>query len=303
MGGLKAKIPWTHGLFLIGTLAIAGIFPLAGFWSKDEIMAHAFLHGHYALYGLAALGAFLTSFYMFRLTYLTFYGESRMDHHTAHHVHESPMIMIGPLVVLGALAAIGGFPGVPPEHGWFHSFLQPVAGTAGGGEEHGGVGSVLMLMGIATVIALLGWGVAHYLYAVSSTAASAWAARASGLYTLLLNKYYVDELYDLLFVEPVKRLGLVWDWFDRTVIDGIVRSIGRLTETGAATSTWIEKHVIYGFLNVVGYANHLAARSWRKLQSGLVHHYAAIIVAGLFILVHFILAWWTGSATIGVALK
>ncbi|WP_455241802.1 NADH-quinone oxidoreductase subunit L, partial [Petrachloros mirabilis] len=90
MGGLSKKIPWTHRLFLIGTVAIAGIPPLAGFWSKDEIMGHAFIHHHYLYYGMAAIGAFLTSFYMFRLTYLTFYGSSRMDHHTEEHVHESP---------------------------------------------------------------------------------------------------------------------------------------------------------------------------------------------------------------------
>ncbi|HTK86944.1 MAG TPA: NADH-quinone oxidoreductase subunit L, partial [Nitrospiraceae bacterium] len=157
MGGLKDRIPWTHALFLIGTLAIAGIFPLSGFWSKDEILAHAFINHQYVLYGMGAVGSFLTAFYMFRLTYLTFYGHSRMDHHTAQHVHESPSIMIGPLVALSVLAVIGGFPGVPPESGWFHAFLHPVTAAAGAGGEHGGAGIVLMLMGIATVIALLGW--------------------------------------------------------------------------------------------------------------------------------------------------
>jgi NADH-quinone oxidoreductase subunit L len=304
MGGLKSKIPWTHALFLIGTLAIAGIFPLAGFWSKDEIMAHAFTHGYYALYVMAAIGAFLTAFYMFRLTYLTFYGRSRVDHHTAEHVHESPPVMIGPLVVLAALSVIGGFPGVPPEAGWFHHFLHPVAAVAGAGEEHAvGAGLIATLMAVATVIALLGWGLAHYLYSVRTEAATALAERAPGAYTTLLHKYYVDELYDFLIVEPLKRLGIVWDWFDRTVIDGVVLGVGRLTHSGSAFSTWIEKHVIYGFLNAVGYANHLAARSWRQLQSGQVHHYVAIIVAGLFILVHLILVWWSGSPAIGVALK
>ncbi|MGH7231695.1 MAG: NADH-quinone oxidoreductase subunit L [Nitrospiraceae bacterium] len=303
MGGLKAKIPWTHALFLIGTLAIAGIFPLSGFWSKDEIMAHAFMHGYYPLYGIAAIGAFLTAFYMFRLTYLTFYGRSRLDHRAAGHVHESPAIMIGPLVVLAGLAVVGGFPGIPPENGWFHSFLHPVAAATGTSESHGGIGLLLVLMGAATVIALLGWGLAHYLYAVRPDAAPAWSAQVPGLYTTLLNKYYVDEFYDLVIVEPIKRLGMVWDWFDRTVIDGIVVAVGRLTESGASGSTWIEKHVIYGFLNVIGYVNHVAARSWRRLQSGMVHHYAAIIIAGLFILVHVILAWWTGAVSFGVALR
>ncbi|MBM4121096.1 MAG: NADH-quinone oxidoreductase subunit L [Nitrospira sp.] len=302
MGGLRSKIPWTHALFLVGTLAIAGIFPLAGFWSKDEIMAHAFTHGQYVLYAMAAIGAFLTAFYMFRLTYLTFYGRSRLDHHVAEHVHESPAVMIGPLVVLAVLSVIGGFPGVPPESGWFHHFLHPVTVAAGGGEEHGaGFGLVATLMVVATAIALLGWGLAHYLYSVRTEAADNLAARAPGAYRTLLNKYYVDELYDFLFVEPAKRLGVVWDWFDRTVIDGIVLGVGRLTQSGSAGSTWIEKHAIYGLINVVGYANHLAARSWRRLQSGKVHHYAAIIVAGLFILVHLILVWWSGSSGIGVA--
>ncbi len=304
MGGLSKKIPWTHAVFLIGTLAIAGIFPLAGFWSKDEIMAHAFVHHHYLLYAMAAIGALLTSFYMFRLTYLTFYGRSRMDHHTAEHVHESPMIMIGPLVVLAGLSVIGGFPGVPPENGWFHHFLHPSV-AAGVEEEHGvSLGLVVSLMGVATVIALAGWGLAHYLYRIRPEAANQWAAKAPVVYTTLLNKYYVDELYDLLVVEPTKKLGQVWDWFDRTIIDGIVRGVGEMTESSAWLITWIEKHVIYAGLNVVGYSNHLAARAWRKLQSGMVHHYAAIIVAGLFILVHLVVVWWTaGSMGFGVALK
>jgi NADH-quinone oxidoreductase subunit L len=304
MGGLKQKIPWTHALFLAGTLAIAGIPPLAGFWSKDEILAHAFTHGYYPLYAMAAVGAFLTSFYMFRLTYLTFYGRSRVDSHTAEHIHESPPVMIGPLVVLAVLSVIGGFPGFPPESGWFHHFLRPVAGAAGAGGEHGPEWALVgTLMGIATLIALGGWGLAHYMYSVRTETASEWAARAPGAYSTLLNKYYVDEVYDAVIVEPTKRLGMVWDWFDRTVIDGIVRGVGRLTQAGSAGSTWIEKHAIYGLINVVGYANHLTARSWRRLQSGKVHHYAAIIVAGLFILVHLILVWWTGSSATGVALK
>jgi len=302
MGGLKAKLPWTHSLFLVGTLAIAGIFPLAGFWSKDEIMAHAFTHRYYALYAMAVLGAFLTSFYMFRLTYLTFYGQSRVDHHVAEHIHESPPVMTGPLVVLAVLSVIGGFPGVPPEEGWFHDFLRPAA--AGAGEVHSaGLGLVVALMGAATVIALMGWGLAHYLYGIRPEAAQEWVAVAPHAYQTLLNKYYVDELYDLLVVEPTKRLGMVCDWFDRTVIDGIVLGVWRVTQSGSALSTGFEKYAIYGLINVAGYANHLAARSWRKLQSGMVHHYAAMIVAGLFILVHLILAWWTGSTVFGLALR
>lgn len=282
MGGLSKKIPWTYRLFLIGTVAIAGIPPLAGFWSKDEIMGHAFVHHHYLYYGMAAIGAFLTSFYMFRLTYLTFYGSSRMDHHTEEHVHESPTVMVGPLMALGLLSLAGGFLGFPPERGWLHHFLAPVAGV--GGEHEAGTGLVLILMMIATGIALLGWGLAHYLYSVNPTAPDRWAAKAQAAYTTLLNKYYVDELYDFLFVEPTKKLGHLLDWFDQVVLDGIVRGVGQMTELGAAASTWAEKHVVYGGLNIIGYGNHLLAKQWRQLQSGMVHHYAAIIVAGLFLL-------------------
>jgi NADH-quinone oxidoreductase subunit L len=300
MGGLRSKLPWTHALFLIGTLAIAGIFPLAGFWSKDEILAHAFVHRHYGLYAMAAIGALLTAFYMFRLTYLTFYGRSRVDSHAAAHIHESPAIMIGPLVILGALSIVGGFPGVPPEGGWFHHFLGPVVSVAGKQGEHVGAGLIVGMMAVATAIALLGWGLAHYLYSVRPEAADRLAAQAPRVYTTLRDKYYVDEMYDAAFVEPSMRLGTACDWFDRRVIDAVVRGVGRLTETGSAASTWFEKYVIYGAINVTGYANHLAALSWRKLQTGMVHHYAAIIVAGLFILVHMILLWWSGSLALGV---
>ncbi len=294
MGALSGKIPWTHRVFLIGTLAISGIFPFAGFWSKDEIMAHAFVHHHYVLYGMAACGALLTSFYMFRLTYLTFYGESRVDHHALAHIHESPPVMLAPLMVLAALSLVGGIPGIPPENGWFHQFLAPVIG-APEGEHEAGAGITFMLMGVATVIALTGWLIAHYLYTVKPGTADAWAARQPALYTTLLNKWYVDEFYDLLFVEPTKKLGLVLDWLDRTVIDGAVRMVGRGTELTSVASTWFEKYVIYAGLNTIGYANHLLARSWRKLQSGMVHHYAAVIVAGLFLLVHLVLVWWSAS--------
>ncbi len=302
MGGLRSKIPWTHRVFLIGTIAIAGIPPLAGFWSKDEILGHAFVHHHYVLYAMGAIGAFLTAFYMFRLTYLTFYGQSRVDHHTAEHIHESPVVIIAPLVVLAALSVVGGIPGVPPENGWFHHFLQPVVGALAGAHE-AGAGLVLTLMGAATAIALLGWGFAHYFYRVSPSTADNWAARAPGIYTTLLNKYYVDELYDLLFVEPSKRLGHVLEWLDWNVIDRIVRMVGQAAELSSAGSTWIEKHVSYAGLNVIGLANHLTARSWRKLQSGMVHHYAAIIVAGVFIVVHLIMIWAAGSSSIGLATR
>jgi NADH-quinone oxidoreductase subunit L len=205
-----------------------------------------------------------------------------MDHHTEEHVHESPMVMVGPLLALGVLSILGGFLGFPPDQGWLHQFLAPVAGAVG--EHEVSPGLVLTLMMVATGIALVGWGLAHYFYSVNRSVPDRLAEQFQAVYTTVLNKYYVDELYDLLWVEPIKKLGLLLEWFDRTVIDGLVRAVAHITDLAAAGSTWAEKYVIYGGLNVIGYGNHLAARQWRQLQSGMVHHYAAIIVAGLFLL-------------------
>ncbi|MCZ6801292.1 MAG: NADH-quinone oxidoreductase subunit L [Nitrospirae bacterium] len=298
MGGLYNKIPMTHKVFLIGTVAIAGIPPLAGFWSKDEIMAHAFIQGNYSLYLIAVIGAFLTSFYMFRLTYLTFYGNSRVDPEVEHHIHESPKIMTVPLMILAGLAVVGGFVGVPPEHGWFQGYLAPVATQIGVVPHEVSIGLLVGLGFFATVIALSGLALAHYLYKVVPNAADQMATKMPRAYTTLLNKYYVDELYDKVIVEPCKKLGMLWDWLDRHILDEIVRGICHMTDVAAAAITWTEKHVIYAGLNVIGYGNHLTAWAWRKLQTGMVHHYAAVIVVGLFLLVHFILIWVTGSSVL-----
>ncbi|MCA9463311.1 MAG: NADH-quinone oxidoreductase subunit L [Nitrospira sp.] len=303
MGGLHDKIPTTYRVFLIGTLAIAGIPPLAGFWSKDEILAHAFVNGQYHLYVLAAVGAFLTSFYMFRLTYLTFYGPSRVDPHVAHHIHESPSVMTVPLMILAGLALLGGFLGVPPEHGWFHGFLHEVATPIGAEHHEVSLGLTIGLMTVAIGIALGGWYLAHYMYSIRPETANEWAEKSPEIYTTLLNKYYVDEAYDKLFVEPCKKLGLMWDWFDRNILDRFVTGIGHGTDLSAAAITWTEKHVMYAGLNVIGYGHHLAAWAWRKLQSGQVHHYAAIIIIGLALLIHLVMAWYTGGSPVGLSMR
>ncbi|MEC4680717.1 MAG: NADH-quinone oxidoreductase subunit L [Nitrospirota bacterium] len=299
MGGLHNKIPTTHKVFLVGTLAIAGIPPLAGFWSKDEILAHAFVYGYYHLYALAAIGAFLTSFYMFRLTYLTFYGQSRVDPAVAKHIHESPSMMMRPLLILAGLAVVGGFLGVPPEHGWFQGFLHNVATPLGSETHEVGMGMLLGLMIVAVTIALGGWALAHYMYSLRPQTANEWAEKFPRAYTTFLNKYYVDEFYDRFIVEPFKKLGMLWDWFDQHILDRFVVGIGKGTDISAAAITWTEKYVIYGGLNVVGYANHLLAWSWRKLQSGMVHHYAAILVIGLAIMIHLVVLWFAGSSAAG----
>jgi len=298
MGGLWDKIPKTHGVFLIGTAAIAGVPFLSGWWSKDEILGHAFTQGHYVLWALGATAAFCTAFYMSRLLYLTFYGESRLDHEVAHHLHESPTVMIAPLLVLALLSVVGGLIGVIPgglENGWFHQFLRPVIHAAtGNGAAHDELAYVLM--GVTTVIGVAGWLLAHYFYKLKPEQPDLLMNRMRGAYTLLLNKYWVDEAYDNAFVEPGKALGRGCDRVDQAGIDRAVVAVEQVTDLSGAGSTWIEKHVIYSGLNVVGYGNHLAARLLRRLQSGLVHHYAAILVGGFVVLVNLIalFLWFQG---------
>ncbi|MEO6667498.1 MAG: NADH-quinone oxidoreductase subunit L [Nitrospiria bacterium] len=294
MGGLKAEIPVTALTFIIGTIAIAGLPPLAGFWSKDEILGMAFKGGHPILWAVGMTGAFLTSFYMFRLFYLTFAGTTRMDPEVAHHVHESPSVMTTPLIILAALSLLGGLAlGFPPEAGWLHHFLAPVAGVEGA--EHHPFGALdVGLMAASVLVALAGWWTARTMYVRRPELAAVWATRMQGLHTLLLNKYWIDELYDATVVEPAKWLGRAWDVFDRVVIDGAVNGVARLTNGGAWLSTWIEKYVIYGSLNVIGYGNHITARVFRRLQTGYVHHYAIIVVLGLFLMAYFFW-WWQGG--------
>ncbi|MBI3606582.1 MAG: NADH-quinone oxidoreductase subunit L [Nitrospirae bacterium] len=295
MGGLKAEIPVTALTFLVGTIAIAGLPPLAGFWSKDEILGMAFKGGHPVLWLVGMTGAFLTSFYMFRLFYVTFTGETRMEPAVAHHVHESPSVMTVPLMILAGLSLLGGvLLGFPPEQGWLHDFLAPMIAGEGAEAHHDFEIVDLALMAGSVLVALAGWWTAYTMYVRKPELAPFWAARFRGAHTLLLNKYWVDEAYDAVFVEPSKRLGRAWGVFDRIVIDGIVNGVGRLTTSGAWLSTWIEKYILYGFLNVIGYSNHLGARVLRRLQTGYVHHYAFIVVVGLFLMVYVIL-WWHGD--------
>ena len=303
MGGLKDRIPVTHWVFLIGTAAIAGFPFMSGWWSKDEILGHAFVHGRYILWLLGAIAAFCTSFYMSRLLYITFYGESRVPHEAEPHIHESPQVMLIPLVVLAVLSVIGGLIGVIPggmENGAFHQFLKPIVlSTGAGGEEAHDVHLLpYMLMVATTLIGVAGWFTAHYFYYLRPAVPVQFAEQMRGAYMLLLNKYWVDELYQKLFVEPSKSLGRALDRFDTVVFDGAVVGVWKATEMGAAGSTWFEKYVIYGSLNVIGYGNHLAARLLRQLQSGLVHHYATMLIAGFVILVNLIVLFlWVGGGS------
>jgi NADH-quinone oxidoreductase subunit L len=235
MGGLARKIPVTWYTMLVATVAISGLPPFSGFFSKDEILAGAYFAGKPVIFALLLVGSALTTFYMWRLVLLVFHGRSRMDHEVAHHVHESPPVMTVPLVILAVLAAGAGVWGLPGEHGTALSrFLAPVlAGDhAAGGGHHG---PSWALMTVSVVASLAGLAVAWQLYVRGRAEIAKIGVPQNGLHRLLLNKYYVDELYDRMFVRPLFALSR-WcaEAVDTRVIDGVVNGIAAVIARAAA---------------------------------------------------------------------
>ncbi len=267
MGGLRKHLPITFATFVVASLAISGIAPFSGFFSKDEILLETWTSGHPVLYALALAGAVLTAFYMFRLVFLTFFGKSRMDPETARHVHEAPWSMAVPLIILGVLALVGGWVQVPLMEGGqrFGRFLDPVFQipqmilTEGMHGAHPPAWLEGAFMGLSILVALAGIGVAYRWYLADPGRPERMAARFGRLYRWLLNKYYVDELYQTLVVNPLKRgADAVHRWVDRSLIDGAVDGMGKLFE-GASSLV-------------------------RKLQTGLIQHYAWSILVGCCVL-------------------
>jgi NADH-quinone oxidoreductase subunit L len=257
MGGLKAHLPTTYRTFLIATIAIAGIPPLAGFFSKDEILAGAFEGGHYILWTVGLLTAGLTACYMFRAVFLTFYGKFRGTHEQEHHLHESPAVMTVPLIVLAVGAVVSGWLGLPGkalgnEHlNWIHHFLDPViaklpAHEAEAAAEHGmSVGLEWGLMLVSVAVAIAGILIARRLWGGERglQGDEAFAARFPAIQRTLENKYWVDEAYDRFIVRPLAALARAcWKVVDVLIIDGSVHvgaffaeitgDLGRLTTTG-----------------------------------------------------------------------
>jgi NADH-quinone oxidoreductase subunit L len=257
MGGLRKKMPVTYVTFLIGTLAIAGAPGLAGFFSKDEILWHTWAGGHTALWLIATCTATLTAFYMFRLLFLTFFGELRADHEVAHHVHESPAVMTMPLVILAVLSVVGGWVGLPDHWLWGNTlgrFLAPVTGHPH--VVHGGLLGEEALMAIATALAGAGATLAYVFYVRRPGLPVALSGRLRGIYELLLNKYRVDELYDAIIVRPYVRAStFLWKVVDQGLIDGFVN----------------------GLAGAVGANGNL----WRHAQTGNVQHYALVFLGGV----------------------
>jgi NADH-quinone oxidoreductase subunit L len=268
MGGLRSKMPWTYGTFVLGTLAIAGIFPFAGFFSKDEILWEV-LQSSKLLWAGGAIGALMTAFYMFRAVFMTFHGESRVEEGV--HVHESPGVMVVPLCVLGVLSVMGGWIGLPIIEGAnrFKEFLGPVfAGIghgegAGHGAEHA-IGFEVTMMVVSMGIAVVGIVVAWWLYVKAPGVAGKLGERLAGLYRIVYNKYFVDEAYDAVFVQPIKNSSFfLWRGIDDKVIDGAVNGSAAVMRGGS------------GVL--------------RRLQTGLLQGYALWIVGGVLGVLYFVL--------------
>ena len=268
MGGLRRHMPITAWTFLIAALANAGIAPLAGFWSKDEILYGAIAGGHAAVWVLGASGAFLTAFYMMRCYWLTFEGGSRVEARVVHHLHESPLVMTVPLLVLAIFSAGVGFAvGYPPEHGRYHGFVEPVFAIAKSAEQHAIPVEASTMAAVSLTIAVVGILVALLFYWWRPSIPAQLVERFPGAYRVLLNKYYVDELYDALVVEPIRK-GSFWIWqrFDERVIDGSVNGVGAIIRVGSATlrrvqTGYVMNYVLSFIVGVVAILGYLAF--WR----------------------------------------
>ena len=237
MGGLKKHLPITYLTFLVGVLAISGIPPFAGFFSKDEILANAFAQSPVA-YGVALLASLLTSFYMFRLFFLTFLGTPRASHEVMHHIHESPKSITVPLIVLAGLSLVGGFMNVPEVLGgsaWLNEFLSPVFAPSHGILElhHLEHSTELVLMGVVVALTVVLIGIAYSTYVKKSDVPAA-EGTLSGVHNVVYHKYYIDEIYDAIVVKPLFWLSKQFDGVvERLGIDGIVNALGGVVVKGS----------------------------------------------------------------------
>jgi len=267
MGELKNKLPVTFWTMFAAVLAISGIPLFSGFFSKDEILWKAFSQGNLILWIIGLVTAGMTAFYMFRLFFLTFFGKSRVDESIKSHIHESSKIMTVPLAVLAVLSVIGGYIGIPKSLGGgnnFESFLSPVFGEKGEMILHP-ASTEYLLMALSVVVALLGIFFAYRFYVKSPELPKSLAQRFSFPYKLLLNKYYIDELYFKIVVNPLLKFAtFLWQFFDVKVIDGFANGL-------ANTVNWF-------------------AGIGRKVQTGYVRNYALAMVFGvILILAYFVL--------------
>ena len=310
MGAMRLYMPVTFITMLIGTLAIAGIPPFSGFFSKDEILYRTFLESRW-LWGLAAVTAGMTAFYMARLMFMTFWGEYRgpswggaghggAEHeahgeghaHAWHGPHESPRLMTGPLQLLAVGAVLAGFVGIPAALGGSNAiehFLEPsFVAEASHGEEgehavaHLSHAAELGLMALSVLLAMGAIALAYHLYVRRPEKSERLAADFAGAHRVLTNKYYVDELYDATAVKGTMS-GARGLWtVDRNVVDGAVNGTGWLTRAFAWVSDVVDKYVVDGLVNLVASICAEGSYRFRRVQTGLIQNYAVATLFGVF---------------------
>jgi NADH-quinone oxidoreductase subunit L len=303
MGALHNKIPITYKTFLVATIAIAGIPPLAGFVSKDAILAAAF-NARPLLWVVGFITAGLTAFYMFRLVNMTFFGPSHVSHEAEHHLHESPPSMTVPLMILAVLSVVGGWIGWPEALGGgdrFAKFLDPLIvrhaeAVAEGAEESHNLGLEYLLIAASVAVALAGIWAAYQFYLKKPSVPEQLASRFSGAYKLLYNKYYVDQIYDAMFVNRAKDLGNALGAFDRGVVDGLgVNGTGWLTRVTSRISMWWDSWIVDGTVNLVARIVWVFSIPVRMLQGGRVAGYALLMVFGVLLFLGYYL--WNAGVT------
>jgi len=275
MGGLKKFTPVTFATFLVATIAIAGIPPFAGFFSKDEILWNTFNNGHPVLWAIGLVAAGLTAFYMFRLLFMTFFGDFRGSAEEQSQLHESPAVMTVPLMILAVLAAVGGFVGIPElfATNQIHHFLNEVFVGSGAmhlehAAEHGGhhahAALEIGLMVVSVVVALTGILVAHHFYRRRPEVPARLAERFAGIHKLVYNKYFVDELYEKIIINPLRALcNFFYNIGDSLLVEGAVNGSARLVD---------------GIGAIV-----------RLLQTGSVRHYLLGMLAGAVVMIFLVI--------------
>ena len=250
MGGLKKAMPITFITMLIAALAISGIFPLAGFWSKDEILMTAFYENK-VLWVIGSVASIMTAFYMFRLIYLTFFNSFRGTEEQKHHLHESPALITLPLIILAILSFFGGIISLP-GHSWLNEYLSPLFSKATH-EAHIFGNTEYILMAVATIGALIGIGIAYKKYLKENEIPSE-DAEIEGVSKVLYNKYYIDETYDAVFVKPVNVLSSFFRDSVETTLSALVFGLGKVTNEIAFQGKRIHNGSIglYLFAFVIG---------------------------------------------------
>jgi NADH-quinone oxidoreductase subunit L len=303
MGALWGKIPTTAKTFVVASVAIAGIPPLAGFFSKDAILGHAFEYSP-ILWLVGFITAGMTAFYMFRLVNMTFFGKSRVDHEVEHHIHESPSSMTVPLVILAVLATVGGWVGWPESLGGsdrFAKFLEPVmfkhaeeGGEAAAAHAASSASTEYLLMLFSVLVACGGIWLAYRWYIQRPEVPDKIAAASPFLYKLLYNKYYVDQLYDAMFVNRVKDLALTLGSFDVNFINGLgVDGSAWVTRITSSISGLWDSWIVDGLVNLAARIVWLFSWPVRMLQTGRVARYALFMLFGVLIFLGYYL-WNSG---------